>query len=160
MRTLIALAALASIGLSAHAAGTVTVSFVDPDKYSDAANSQFERPATLKTLEAHLQYLGKRYLADGQTLSIEVLDVDLAGEMRPSRRTGTEIRIARGGADWPRMNVRYVLEGGGLPSQRGEERIADMDYQHHIPNYSSREPLRHEKQMLDAWFKAKFAPPQ
>ncbi len=160
MRTLIAVAALATLGLGAHAAGTVNVSFVEPDKYTDAANGRYDIPANLKTLEAHLKYLGQRYLADSQSLSIEVLDLDLAGEMRPSRRAATQIRIASGGADWPRMNVRYVLEGGGQPTQRGEERIADMNYQRHIPNYSNREPLRHEKQMLEDWFKSKFAPPQ
>ena len=32
--------------------------------------------------------LGERYLAAGQVLKIDVLDVDLAGTVRPARRTG------------------------------------------------------------------------
>lgn len=162
MRTLISLAALAlgSVGaVGAQAAGTVQVSFVEPDKFADAGRS-FDRPANLKTIETHLQDLGQRYLADGQTLSIEVLDVDLAGELRPSRRSGTDVRVVRGGADWPRMALRYVLEGGGLPSQRGEDRIADLSYALRGSSYANRDPLRYEKRMLDDWFKSRFAPPQ
>lgn len=158
MRTLISFAALAACSVGAQAAGTVQVSFVEPDKFADAGRS-FDRPANLKTIEAHLQSLGQRYLADGQTLNIEVLDVDLAGELRPSRHSAGEIRVARS-ADWPRMNLRYALEGGGLPAQRGEDRISDLNYQQHLSSYSSRDPLKYEKRMLEAWFKTRFAPPQ
>ena len=150
------LLALGSAG--ALAAGTVTVSFINSDKYADAGNSRSDTPRTLKTLEDHLRQLGERYLAEGQSLSIEVLDVDLAGEMRPSRRTATQIRVVRGGADWPRLKVRYVLEGAGQAAQRGEESIADLAYQSQISRYTDTEPLHYEKQMLESWFKAKFAP--
>ncbi len=161
MRTLISLAALAACSVGAvgvQAAGSVQVTFVEPDRFADAGRS-FERPANLKTIEAHLRSLGQRYLADGQALNVEVLDVDLAGELRPSRRSAGEIRVARS-ADWPRMNLRYTLEGGGQPAQRGEDRISDLNYQQHLSSYSSRDPLKHEKQMLEAWFKTRFAPPQ
>lgn len=158
MRTLIGFAALAACAVGVQAAGTVQVSFVEPDKFADAGRS-LDRPANLKTIEAHLQALGQRYLADGQTLNVEVLDVDLAGELRPSRHSAGEIRVARS-ADWPRMNLRYTLEGGGLPAQRGEDRISDPNYQQHLSSYSSRDPLKYEKQMLEAWFKTRFVPPQ
>lgn len=158
MRTLISFAALAACAVGIQAAGTVQVSFVEPDKYADAGRS-FDRPANLRTIEAHLQSLGQRYLADGQVLNIEVLDVDLAGELRPSRRSGSDVRVVRGGADWPRMALRYTLEGSG-PPQRGEDRIADLSYQLRVSSYANREPLRYEKRMLDDWFKTRFAPPQ
>jgi hypothetical protein len=154
-----ALLTFAGVGL-AHAAGTVKLSFVEPDKFVDAGNTRFDTPATLMALEQHLQALGQRYLADGQTLTIEVLDVDLAGEMWPSRRTAGDIRIAKGGADWPRIKLRYVLEAPGQAPQRGEETIAELAYQQQTPRYSNSEPLRHEKQMLEQWFKARFAPMQ
>ena len=54
--------------------------------------------------------LGRR-LPDGQTLTIAVLDLDLAGSLRPTP-TG-ELRVLRGGADWPSMSLRYTLQADG-----------------------------------------------
>jgi hypothetical protein len=61
------------------------VTFVDPGHYRDAA---FQRDyqaddAVLKGIEQHLQHLGSRYLAPEQKLSVEILDIDLAGRFEP-----------------------------------------------------------------------------
>jgi Protein of unknown function (DUF3016) len=160
MRRFIAVIGILGMG-AAQAAGTVKVSFIEPQKFTDAANSRFEIPVTLKAIEEHLQGLGQRHLADGQTLTIEVLDIDLAGTMYPAPRTTvSELRIVRGSADWPRIDLRYTLDSPGQPTQRGEERVDDMGYQMQIQRYFNSEPLRYEKQMLDDWFKARFAPAQ
>jgi hypothetical protein len=150
---------LCAATFAAQAGGTVNVSFVEPDKFYDSGNNQFDKPTNLKTLEAFLQDLGKRYLSDGQVLEIEVLNVDLAGYSRPTRRGG-DLRIVRGGADWPSFTLRYKLSGSGQTIKEGEERVADLNYTGHIASYSNREPLRYEKQMLDGWFKARFSAPQ
>lgn len=145
---------------SAVAAGTVNVRFVEADKYADIGRSEREREANLKAIEQHLQRLGARYLADGQTLTLEVTDVDLAGSLRPFARRADELRIVKGTADWPRIVLRYALEAGGQSLKRGEAQLSDLNYTGHISAYGSGEPLRYEKQMLDAWFKASFAAPQ
>lgn len=160
--TAAALLTLTGMGL-AHAAGAVKVSFIEPDKFADAGNTRSDVPATLAALEQHVQALGQRYLADGQTLTIEVLDVDLAGAVKPPPRHATgDIRVVRGdgSADWPRINLRYTLEVPGQAPRRGEESIKELFYQQKNPRYSSSDPLRYEKQMLDQWFKARFAPKQ
>ena len=150
----VALSMLAAAG-AAQAAGTVNVSFIEPDKFYDSGNNQFDKPVNLKTIETFLQDLGKRYLPDGQVLDIEVLNVDLAGYWRPTPQG--DLRVIRGGADWPAFQLRYKLVAGGQQIKQGEERIADMTFTDKIPTYSTREPLRHEKQMLDAWFRERFS---
>lgn len=160
MRILASTAALALLAAAAaaQAGGTVNVSFVEPEKFYDAANSAFDRPANLKTIEQFLQALGKRHLPDGQVLNIEVLNVDLAGYVRPTRQG--DLRIVRGGADWPSFQLRYTLSANGQPLKRGEERVADLNYTGHIASYGARDPLRYEKQMLDGWFRERFTPAQ
>jgi hypothetical protein len=147
------------LGASAQAAGgVVTVNFVEPDKFFDAGNEPFDKQANLRALQAHLQKLGEIYLAPGQTLVLDITDVDLAGQVRPSRRFARDIRIVKGSADWPRITLRYVLQTPGQAEQQGSETVADLGYQQHFNAYAATETLRYEKQMLNDWFKARFGP--
>ncbi|HMC17367.1 MAG TPA: DUF3016 domain-containing protein, partial [Albitalea sp.] len=110
------------------------------------------RQLNLQTLERHLQALAQHRLPSDQVLKVEVLDVDLAGEERPSRRSGRDLRILRGGADWPRIQLRYTLEVNGRLLRSGEETLTDMSYlQGPIGAYGT-DPLRYEQRMLDKWF--------
>jgi hypothetical protein len=149
---------LLAAAAAAQAGGVVNVTFVEPDKFYDSGNNQFDRPTNLKTIETFLQDLGKRHLQDGQVLDIEILNVDLAGYSRPTRHG--DLRIVRGGADWPSFQLRYKLSGSGQDVKQGEERVADLNYTGHITTYGIREPLKYEKQMLDSWFRARFTAPQ
>ncbi|HEY6510805.1 MAG TPA: DUF3016 domain-containing protein [Burkholderiaceae bacterium] len=157
----IATAALLSLAVvAASAAGTVNVTFVEPDKFYDAGNSKHDEPANLKTIEQHFKELGERYLADGQVLNISVLDIDLAGYMKPLAGQAREVRLTKGAADWPRIKVRYSLEANGAPVKSAEETLADLNYGRHGQTYvyTNRDPLRFEKQMIDSWFQARFRP--
>jgi hypothetical protein len=52
--------------------------------------------------------------------------------------------------------LRYTLKQGGREVARGEEQIRDMAYLMTAgPRFDS-DTLRHEKKMLDAWFRARF----
>lgn len=159
MRTLL-IPTLLLAAVAAQAAGTVKVAFVEADKFTDIGRGAGDREATLKALEQHLQRLGQRHLADGQTLTLEITDVDLAGSLKPWRRSAEEVRVVKGTADWPRITLRYVLEAPGQAVKRGEAQVADMTYTGHIGSHGSGDALRYEKQMLDAWFKSTFAAPQ
>jgi len=92
------------------AGAAVTVSF-GPGPYSDIGPPGAESEKVKDELARHLQALGARYLAQQDNLRIEVLDVDLAGELQMTR-SGRDIRIARGQADFPRIKLRYTLEAG------------------------------------------------
>lgn len=152
--------ALLLAAVAAQAAGTVKVTFVEADKFTDIGRGASDRETTLKALEQHLQRLGQRHLADGQTLTLEITDVDLAGSLKPWRRSAEEIRVVKGTADWPRITLRYALEVQGQAVRRGEVQVADMNYTGHVGGLGSGDALRYEKQMLDAWFKSTFAAPQ
>lgn len=147
---------LFSFGLAAGnaAAATVEVSFVAQDKFSDVGFPTAEQERNLKTLSTHLQRLGERGLPAGQTLKIEVTDVDLAGRVQIG--STRDMRVLTGGADWPRIELRYTLQADGKTLQSGEDRVSDMNYMMRSTTLRNDEPLAHEKRMLDEWFAARF----
>ncbi len=148
---------LLSVCLWTSAAGaTVTVSFINPESYTDMGRYPEDMKTPMKEIEAHLKYLGQRYLLPNQLLKIEVLDVDLAGHLSFSHPSHP-VRILRGKADWPSMKLHYVLEADGRVLQDRKERIADMGYLDHPNLHYSDQSLPYEKRMLDNWFKRRFA---
>jgi hypothetical protein len=148
-------------GLFALAAGragaAVTVTYVQPDKFSDLPFVTWDREDALKTLTEHFTWLGTA-LPPGQDLRIEVTDVDLAGRAIPNARAGRDLRVLRGQADWPRIELRYTVEQNGQVLKSGEARITDMNYLNHANRYFDSEPLRYEKAMLDEWFEKTIGP--
>ena len=147
-RSLILLAALAS---AAATAGTVEVRFIEPEKFADARDGVHSREEVLKTLEERLKQLGDRKLPASQTLQVEVLDVDLAGDAFP-RVALRDTRVLRGRADWPRMHLRYTLREGDKVIKSGEDRIADMNYLMGTTRVHQDGSFPYEKRMLDNWF--------
>ena len=136
-------------------AGTVTVAYQANAQYTDAGATPWDREANLKELQAYLQGLGPKYLPADRSVRIEVLDVDLAGDVRPLRHRGDE-RILRGRSDWPRITVRYTVSSGDKVLQSAEETVTDMDYLHRMTDLKGYESLHYEKRMLDTWFKQRF----
>jgi len=131
----------------------VAVTFNKPERYIDLPFMTNERDDVLKTLKRHFEKLGAT-LPAGQDFNVEVLDVDLAGQLEPSTMTGsTELRVLRGGADWPMIKLRYRVEAAGKTLKAGEARLSDLNYLGHMNRYSTGESLRYEKAMLDDWFK-------
>lgn len=143
------------IGSAAHAAGKVDVEMVNPQRFADSGGWN-RGDANLETISRYLRQLGTQYLPAGQSLKIEVLDVDLAGYVRPSRRG--DVRLLIGGADWPRIQLRYTLQGDGQTLQSGEAWVSDLNYLRNGADLRSYDPLRHEKRMLELWFRQTFAP--
>jgi len=138
-------------------AGPVEVTFVEADRYVDAGNTRWDERQNLQVLAMHLKSLGQRHLPADQSLSVEVLGLDLAGQMWPTRG-GWEVRIVRGMADWPRMTVRYTLrDANGQTLRQGQENIGDPGYTFRRAEVGPSDPLRHEKRMLDDWFRKGFA---
>jgi hypothetical protein len=159
MKSLIHKMALAGlIALVAGGAGAaVTVTYVQPENFSDVPFITWERDDTLKALTEHFTWLGNS-LPPGQDLRIEVLDIDLAGRAIPSARAGRDLRILRGQADWPRIDLRYTVEQDGQVLKSGEARLSDMNYLNHTSRYFDSENLRYEKSMIDDWFEKTIGP--
>ncbi|MEK7754704.1 MAG: DUF3016 domain-containing protein [Acidobacteriota bacterium] len=149
---------LLSVCVGTVSAGTaVTVSFTKPESYTDMGRYRDEPNAEMKEIEAHLKQLGERYLPPSQLLKIEVLDIDLAGRVNFSNRSGREVRILRGNADWPSIKLHYLLEADGRVLLERQENVADMGYLQRPNTHYSGRFLQYEKRMLDDWFRQRFA---
>jgi Protein of unknown function (DUF3016) len=151
---------IASLALSASdaAAGQASVVFVHKEKFTDAGDA-FQAHSlgdNLAELSRHCSELAKNKLPDGQTLSVEVLDVDLAGRSEPwHHRSGSEVRVMRS-VTWPQIQMRYILRQGDQIIAQGEETVLDLNYLDYPNRYPDGDPLRYEKRMLDRWFQERL----
>ena len=149
-------AALALVLVPEEAAAGVTVKFVAPESFRDAEpGSNGSRASTLSELRRHFAALGERYLKPGQDLSIDVLDVDLAGERRPLSRSFSDARIVTAVTP-PRIELRYTLRERGRVVRRAHETLSDMGFQMRAYARSSGDSLAYEKEMLTDWFRMQF----
>ncbi|MGY8669253.1 DUF3016 domain-containing protein [Bradyrhizobium sp. UFLA05-109] len=149
-RSVAAAALMAALLCPSSGVAGVKVRFINPERYTDAdAYGGGSREATLAEFRAYLETLGRRLLAPGQNLSIDVLDIDLAGQDEPRGR-GTEVRVMRDVTP-PRIKLRYTLSGGRR-TRSGEDDLSDMNY---LMNSSGRLGGRYgyEKALLDDWFR-------
>ncbi|QUS42388.1 DUF3016 domain-containing protein [Tardiphaga alba] len=150
------MALIVAISIPAHAMAGVIVRFIDPDRFTDAGTNGFRSadPGTLAEIKAYLQRLGGRFLAPGQNLTIDILDIDLAGAYEPWRGGGLgDVRITRDITP-PRFKLRYVLTEKGRRTRSGEETLSDMNYQMNGRFGSDR--FVYEKALLDDWFRRMF----
>lgn len=137
-------------------AADADVRFVAPERYRDAGDSARERERTTAALTAAFKAVAAT-LPAGQTLRIEVKDVDLAGT--PQLTPRGELRVLRGGADWPRLDFAWTLESGGRVLRQGEESLADLDYQQTpLPRYGGA-ALPYEQRLIERWAAQRFAAP-
>ena len=145
-------------------AATVSVTFVQPEKFTDAGHSRgraTERDLAVlrEDLQQHLQRLADRKLGASDTLQVEVLDIDLAGDFEMNRLTRySDVRVVRDIAS-PRITLRYTGKLGDRVVTGAEEQLSDMNFLWGHNRYSGGDRLRHEKPMLDRWFEKRFAKP-
>ena len=145
-------ATAAVLALEAGSAGAaVTVTFPKSEGYMDMPFSASDKDRVLKDLQSHFDKLGAK-LPPGQDLTVEVLDIDLAGRIEPHFRFGNDVRILKGRADWPVIQLRYRIESQGKVLRSGDARVDDKSYLDRFNRYSANESLRYEKRMLDDWF--------
>ena len=162
MRKLTMAACAALMALSASAAwAEVKVNFVDPDSYRDANLYQRygknAKEPTLREIEQTFWKLGEFYLAPGEKLTIDVLDVDLAGRFEPWNFNYRDVRFMRD-ITWPSMKLRYTLESPYREGLSGEETVEDRSYLFDFTVRQSVATMAYEKVMLERWFRTRFAP--
>lgn len=153
MRALVAAALLTSAAGAALA--DVTVTFTRPEGYAAMPNAADERALVLKDLGEHFTRLGAK-LPAGTDLKVDVLDLRMAGRVLPNLRGGDDVRLIKGGADWPSMHVHYTLTQGGKLVAEGDERFSNMSYLARANRAGSEQTNIYEKQMIDDWFAAKI----
>jgi len=150
------LTALVSCGAAIAAPASLEVKFLEPGKYRDAGERDEDRLLMQSTLGAHLKALVEKYLPAEQQLRVEVLDVDLAGEIWPPTRFLDRVRVMRS-VSWPSIELHYSLSSGEQLLRQAKVSVRDMSYLDRINVYPDGDSLRYEKAMLDAWFRREFA---
>lgn len=157
--TSLLLAGLAAIALPRATHAAVEVSFVNPERFSDAGLDRSygdrSREPVQRGIREYLERLGARHLKPNQVLRIEVLDIDLAGRFEWWRPYAYDVRVLRG-VTWPRIVVRYSLNEEDRTLLASEEAVTDLNYQMRVAARLSSDPLRYEKEMLGDWFRARF----
>lgn len=137
------------------------VVFVDPDKFTDARDSytgtDAGRDAILDQLRDYMMSEAKRYIPDGDKLSISVSDVDLAGDFEPWRGPQwDDVRVVKDIYP-PRIKLSFQLtDSTGKVIKEGTRDLRDLAFMMKITMSFRDDPLRHEKQLLDDWFGDEF----
>lgn len=142
---------------SPASAGSLKLTFVSPDSYTDGGGkTAFALPTAAdaqKAIGDHLNALAQSKLPPSAVLKIEVLDIDLAG--RPN--LGGQNRDVRIFDDIspPRIKMHFALEDGGRVVSSGEDNVSDPSYLNSVgkQNYG---PLDRERAMLSKWFAGRF----
>lgn len=142
------------------AAASVDVQFLHPEKYTDADYGRGfrkrEGEAIFDKLRQHLQKQAPRYLATGQHLKIEFVDIDLAGDHEPTASVNLrDVRIIRSVYP-PKLAFHYQLtDEMGAVLREGSESIRDIGFDLHQRGQPS-DSLRYEKRILDQWLQRQF----
>jgi len=145
------------LGLASVQAADVNVTWKSPEKYRDiypgTQGKKRFRESTFKTLENHLLKLAKA-LPESQTLTIEVTDVDLAGDVHSSGLR--QIRVIKD-LYFPRIKFSFQLTNAEKETiQSGHVNLKDMNFMIRSRLRYKNKTLGYEKQLLDGWFKDAF----
>jgi len=110
----------------------------------------------MREIEKYLWRLGEAYLAPGDKLTIDVLDIDLAGRFEPWQFNYQDVRFMRE-ITWPEIKLSYRLERANSAPIQGEETVADRGYLTFLTTRDYIDIMPYEKVMLERWFRVRFA---
>ncbi len=148
---------------SMPAGAETVVSFVHPEQFTDAALRGGYGPkaeqSALSEIARYLESLGTRYLGTRQTLAIDVMNVDLAGQFEPWPAMAYDVRFMRDVYP-PRIMLRYKLTEEQRTLIEGEEMVVDINYLANPRARPADDHLRYEKAMLADWFKVRIVEPK
>lgn len=136
-------------------AGTSTIEWVKPDKYSDVgssfgSNDKFDQ--FKKEIESYVERVAEKELPDGAVLKLTVTNVDLAGEFEPGR-LNEDVRIMREIYP-PKMSFSYTLQHDGKVVSEGKENLSDIDFTFDVGRrVFDQDQFSYEKEMLGEWLR-------
>lgn len=156
MKSILSISALLLIVPTVHA-GLSEVKWTEPDNYVDIRPGNESRKSyqehVFKNLEKHIAELAEQ-LPEGQTLKMDVTDVDLAGDVRFG--TMDRIRVVKEMYS-PRLEFSYKLVGkDGKVIKSGQENIRDMTFMSGSLLKYRNDSFGYEKKLLDDWFEDTF----
>jgi hypothetical protein len=74
---------------------SIRVTFINPEQYHDEDFRSLKRDGIIAEFQKEFERLDRRFIKKGQTLIIDVLDVELAGRYEPWRTGFNDVRILR-----------------------------------------------------------------
>ncbi|WP_371186935.1 DUF3016 domain-containing protein [Thalassotalea maritima] len=157
----IAFALAGSVAVAATSyAGQAEVNWVDPQSYTDIRSGDESRKRfeerVFKELEQHISELAAKLPAE-QTLKMDVVNLDLAGEIRYMVGPNNDsIRVIED-LYFPKMRFNYsLLDKDGKVLAQGKENIKDMGFFNSTHQRLNRESFTYEKAMISDWFEETF----
>lgn len=138
-------------------AATSEVTWTNSDKYRDVDAGIGHRAKfkarTFAHFEKHFATLATK-LPEGQTLLIDVQDVDLAGDVHQNMQ---RVRVIKG-VFFPRIKFSYqVIDSNKKSISSGDVNLKDMNFMMGSKLRYNQDSLGYEKRMLDEWFEKTFS---
>jgi hypothetical protein len=152
----------ASTAPAATEPGRVDVVFVAPANFTDVGGRYAgpRRDALFRDLAAHLERRAGNRLDAGQSLTVAITDIDMAGEIEWWRMPrAQDVRFVRDVYP-PRIELAFTLrraDGGVL--REGRRELSDLMFLARVPSHPG-DPLRFEKALLDEWVERQLQPPR
>jgi hypothetical protein len=137
------------------------VVFVAPEKFTDARDSytgtDSGRDAVLDQIRDYVMEEANRFIPAGDRLYVSITDIDLAGDFEPWRGPRwDDVRIVKDIYP-PRIDLSYRLtDANGQVVKEGKRELRDLAFLMKITTTFRDDPLRHEKTLLDDWFRDEF----
>ncbi len=138
-------------------AGTAEVTWQNPDKYTDIKPSngtdKSYRKSVDKALGGEFKKLAEK-LPSGQKLTVNVTNLDLAGEVDPiPSRGGYQLRVLKD-SYYPQMVFEYkITDATGKSVQESKTvDIKDMGFMSGSVNAASSQDFYYERRMIREWF--------
>jgi hypothetical protein len=174
-KSVITSALLASMLFATPSMANVEIEWEGYEDYSDIRPSNESRKrfakSTFKKLEKYMVELMED-MPEGQTLSMTVTDLDLAGRVQPGNSPifvrggfingfgntafGREIRVIDG-VDIPRIDFQFELvDENGKVLLSGDKELKDLGFLQNAINFRRTDRLKYEKHMLKEWFNQEF----
>ncbi|MGU3359937.1 DUF3016 domain-containing protein [Methylobacterium sp. M6A4_1b] len=143
----------------AAAPARVAVRFVAPERYTDADDRYGSGPGlrgTLAEIRRIIEASALRVLGPDETLSVDVLDIDRAGFVRPDLNVPPGLRIVSD-ATPPAIRLRYDLRRGGRRLAAGEERLTDVNFLFGAHAAAATGGFGYEEALLRDWARTRLS---
>lgn len=151
-----------NLPLGAESTQKISVNFINPENFTDVAlsgaNTDNTRQYLMAKLRDYLVSLGSEKLPGGSRLTVDILDIDMAGRFEPWQTPQLiNTRFIRDIYP-PRIKLHYVLaDTQGNTLADADDTLSNLTYlQNADPGFINNDPLRYEKTLLRRWFEQRF----
>lgn len=152
-------AAATAASTTSPADARVSVTYVNPEKFSEATEfrqqDSYNGSNYLEPLKAFLIKHAAKMLPAGDRLEVTITDIKLAGAYEPWH--GPNFRYVRFMKDVypPRIDLQFKLIGSdGQVLREGSRKLRNLGYlQNGLTRLNDTDPLRYDKGLLDSWLR-------